>query len=213
MSPDPVDDDWQLISAPSGSSIPSSSSRQAGSRPTQQQAPHHQQTPTSSTMSSQHQSPVKGSGDVQNFPELASLSNEELAALLVDDTKYGSLVDNIMAKSSVAQVWPLSCLLLPLWFICISCLAETQLTVLLYSGCTLRHLCYVAQCCTSCRRLVFSRCCLSSCTSCRQGLSSTLRASHMYLSHFKQLILSLHVAICRCSRQCKKEYLRWPSKI
>lgn len=100
-----VDDDWQLVSAASGSSMHSTSSHQAGSRPTQQQGPHHQQAPAYSSVS-HHQSPVKGSGDVQDFPELARLSNEELAALLVDDTKYDSLVDGIMARSSVAQVCP-----------------------------------------------------------------------------------------------------------
>lgn len=101
-----VDDDWQLVSAASGSSIPSTSSHQAGSRSTQQQGPHRQQ-PSVCDSVSQHQSPVKGSSGVQNFPELDRLSNEELAALLVDDTKYGSLVDSIMARSSVAQVCPL----------------------------------------------------------------------------------------------------------
>ncbi len=40
----------------------------------------------------------------QEFPEIANLSNEELAALLVDDTKYRSLVSSIMARSSAAQV-------------------------------------------------------------------------------------------------------------
>ena len=101
-----VDDEWQLVSAASGSSIPSTSSHQAGSRPTQQQGPHRQQPPASSSVS-QHQSPVKGSGNVQNFPELDRLSNEELAALLLDDIKYDSLVDSIMSRSSVAQVCPL----------------------------------------------------------------------------------------------------------
>ncbi|KAL3159778.1 hypothetical protein ABBQ38_010185 [Trebouxia sp. C0009 RCD-2024] len=47
---------------------------------------------------------MKGSGDAQGFPELAGLSNEALAGLLVDETKYNSLVDSIMARSSVAQV-------------------------------------------------------------------------------------------------------------
>lgn len=47
---------------------------------------------------------MKGSGDAQGFPELAGLSNEALAALLVDETKYNSLVDSIMASLSVAQV-------------------------------------------------------------------------------------------------------------
>lgn len=98
-----IDDDWQLVSAASGSSMHSTSSHQAGSRPTQQQGPQHQQAQTYTSVS-QHQSPGKGSGDVQNFPELARLSNEELAALLVDDTKYDSLVDGIMARSSVAPV-------------------------------------------------------------------------------------------------------------
>ena len=101
VSSGPVDDDWQLISAASGSSLPSTSSHQASSRPTQHQAPHHQQIPPSRA---QPQSPMKGSGDAQGFPELASLSNEALAALLVDETKYNSLVDSIMARSSVAQV-------------------------------------------------------------------------------------------------------------
>ena len=106
-----VDDDWQLVSAASGSSIPSTSSHQAGSRPTQQHGPHHQQTSVSNCVS-QHQSPVKGSCDVQSFPDLDRLSNEELAALLVDDTKYGNLIDSIMARSSVAQVCSFPFLLL-----------------------------------------------------------------------------------------------------
>ena len=102
-----VDDDWQLVSAASGSSMHSTSSHQAGSRQTQQQGPQHQQAQTYSSVS-QHQSPVKGSDDVQNFPELARLSNEELAAFLVDNTKYDSLVESIMARSHVAQVCPSS---------------------------------------------------------------------------------------------------------
>lgn len=100
-----MDDDWQLVSAASGSSMHSTASHQAGLRPTQQQGPHHQQPPAYNS-ASQHQSPVKGSDDVQNFPELARLSNEEMAVLLVDDTKYDSLVDSIMARSNVAQVCP-----------------------------------------------------------------------------------------------------------
>lgn len=96
-----MDDDWQLVSAASGSSIPSTSSHQAEPRPTQPHSSHHQQIPPFKSL---HQSPVKGSGEAQSFPELASLSNEALAALLVDDTKYGSLVGSIMARSSVAQV-------------------------------------------------------------------------------------------------------------
>ena len=41
---------------------------------------------------------------MQEFPELASCSNEQLAKLLVDENKYRELVTSIMAKSSVAQV-------------------------------------------------------------------------------------------------------------
>ena len=129
-----VEDDWQLVTAASGSSIPSTSSHQAGPRSTQQQGPHHQQTSASSSVS-QHQSPVKGPGDVQNFPELDRLSNEELAALLVDDTKYGSLVDSIMARSSVAQVCPFPlCALAHNW-----CLAQMRLTVLHFLALSLPH--------------------------------------------------------------------------
>ena len=105
MAPGPTDDDWQLISAASGSSIPSSSSHQGGPRSGQHPPPHHQQgSRAASPQQRQHQSPVKGQGESQEFPELVGLSNEELAALLVDDTKFGNLVDCIMARSSVSQV-------------------------------------------------------------------------------------------------------------
>ena len=51
-----------------------------------------------------HQTPGLQTSNMQDFPELASFSNAELAALLVKDAKYRELVSKIMAKSSVAQV-------------------------------------------------------------------------------------------------------------
>ena len=96
----PVEDDWQLISAASGSNIPSTSLHQGAARTPQ----HQQNSRSASPQHHQHHSPVKGPCEAQDFPELASLSNEELAALLVDDTKYSSLVDSIMTRSSVSQV-------------------------------------------------------------------------------------------------------------
>ena len=89
---------------------------------------------------SQHQSPVKGPGDVQNFPELDRLSNEELAALLVDNTKYGGLVDIIMARSSVAQVCPFPFSAFAHGW----CWAQMRLTVLHFLAIRIPHeLCFV----------------------------------------------------------------------
>lgn len=102
----PADDDWQLVSAASGPSIPSTSAA-SDLHSSQQRNQHNHRSPNSrsaSPVKGQHQSSGLQTSNMQDFPELASFSNEELAALLVNDTKYRELVGKIMAKSSVAQI-------------------------------------------------------------------------------------------------------------
>ncbi|DBA73104.1 TPA: hypothetical protein ACH3X2_010043 [Trebouxia sp. C0005] len=105
MLSSPPDDDWQLISAASGSSNPSSL-QQRDSQSAQQQPPHTQQRPTSRSASpaKQQQQTGTATNSAHDFAELASLSNEELAALLLDDAKYRSLVSRILSRSSATQV-------------------------------------------------------------------------------------------------------------
>ena len=108
ISAGPPDDDWQLISAASGSSNPSGL-HQRDSQLAQQGA---QQSPTprsASPAKRQQQAAPTSTNSIQDFPELATSSNEELAALLLDDSKYRSLVSSIMARSSAAQVSYLQC--------------------------------------------------------------------------------------------------------
>lgn len=101
----PQDEDWQLVSAASGSSTPSNTPDPHSAQ--QQRTQHSQQHPSSRSASpakGQHQSPGLQTSSMQDFPELEGISNAELAGLLVDETKYRKLVASIMAKSSVAQV-------------------------------------------------------------------------------------------------------------
>lgn len=94
-----ADDDWQLVSAASSSSMtPNLHHRDHTSQ--------RQQDSQSASPSGQQQ-PSPGNskaGQAQDFPELNNFSNEELVALLSDPSKYRKLVDSVMAKSHVAQV-------------------------------------------------------------------------------------------------------------
>lgn len=95
-----ADDDWQLVSAASGSSMtPSLHHRDYNQRQQDLQSP----SPSGQTQPSPSSSQA---GQAQDFPELNAFSNEELVALLSDPDKYGRLVDKLMAKSHVAQVQP-----------------------------------------------------------------------------------------------------------
>lgn len=103
MIASPADDDWQLIGAASGSSNPPTS-YQTDSQSSQQRSQQPHPSTSASPSKQQHQASGHAAPQAQDFPELAHLTNEELAALLMNDTKYKTLVSSIMAGSSVAQV-------------------------------------------------------------------------------------------------------------
>ena len=93
-----ADDDWQLVSAASSSSMtPKPQHRDHSSQ--------RQQDSQAASPSGQHQtSPTSKAGQAQDFPELNAFSNEELVAILSDSAKYRKLVDSVMTKSHIAQV-------------------------------------------------------------------------------------------------------------
>lgn len=94
-----ADDDWQLISGVDGpSTTPHPPHRNHNS-----QRLHDSQSAGPSGQAASAQGAGQA-GNAQDFPELNTLNNEELVALLTDRAKYSALVNSIMGKSHVAQV-------------------------------------------------------------------------------------------------------------